>query len=114
MHSLTMRRNLNRDDDSKSQKVHTLLLEFVDLGRRLKLLKDSPGSDSMSEHDHIMRRVRDVADSVVRLSETMDPHNEYLQIFSAGALLASDITNDPELEKCLMALSCKVSKRMLE
>lgn len=109
-----MRRSLIRDDQSQSEQVHALLLEFVDLGRRLKQVKNNPSPHAMSEHEQIMQRVRDVADNVVRLSETMDPRNEYLQMFSAAAIIASDETDDPELEKCLMALSCKVSKRLLD
>ena len=95
---------------SDNDRIHALLLEFVDLGRRAKSIDGKPEPIARSEHDRIVKRIRAVASEVVELSEHIDRHNEYLQIFSAAAIIASAATEDPELEKNLIALSCKVSK----
>lgn len=63
----------------------------------------------MIEYDRIMERIRVVISRVVDMSEHMDRRNEYLQLFAAAAILAAAKTDDPELEKYLMALSSGVS-----
>ena len=107
---MTIGRDVSTKENSENEHIRALLIEFVDLGRRAKSLKGNPNPIAKNEYVQIVQRICEVATKVVDLSEHMDRSNEYLQIFSAAAVIASAETDDPEAEKCLMALSFKVSK----
>jgi len=100
---------LTEKKEPGGDQVHALLIEFADLGRLAKKLEDRSSSIAMIEHDRITERIRVIALKLVDMSERMDRHNEYLQLFAAAAILAAAKTDNPELEKHLMALSSKVS-----
>jgi hypothetical protein len=87
-----------------SNTLHSLLLNFVSLGKQAEQLRSDPTRGAAAEFRSVQQQSRIVIAEASRLSAVLDKSDQNRKLFSAAVILAAGSVKDPRFERELMDL----------
>ena len=87
-----------------SDHLHSLLLEFVDIGKQALHYRSDRSPTADAKFKEIQRRSCCIIREASQLWATLDESDENRHLFSAAVILAAAATDDPDFEQKLLGL----------